>query len=75
MWSCSGWGLPSQPVTRLLVRSYRTFSTLPFDSFSSLRQENSLRAVCFLLHFPSPFSARLLAGTLPFGVRTFLSPA
>ncbi len=27
--SCFGWGLPSQPVTRLLVRSYRTFAPLP----------------------------------------------
>src|SRR5262245_58593942 len=34
IWSCSRWGLPSQPVTRLLVRSYikacaRTVSPLP----------------------------------------------
>lgn len=28
-WSCSGWGLPSRSVSRPLVRSYRTFSTLP----------------------------------------------
>ena len=27
--SCFGWGLPSQPVSRLLVRSYRTFPPLP----------------------------------------------
>jgi len=27
--SCSGWGLPSEPVTRLLVRSYRTVAPLP----------------------------------------------
>lgn len=27
--SCSGWGLPSQPVSRLLVRSYRTVAPLP----------------------------------------------
>ena len=26
---CSGWGLPSRPVTRPLVRSYRTVSPLP----------------------------------------------
>ena len=26
--SCSGWGLPSRPVARPLVRSYRTFSAL-----------------------------------------------
>ncbi len=29
IWSCSGWGLPSRPVTRPLVRSYRTVSALP----------------------------------------------
>ncbi len=29
IWSCSGWGLPSRPVTRPLVRSYRTISPLP----------------------------------------------
>ena len=27
--SCSGWGLPSRPVTRPLVRSYRTVASLP----------------------------------------------
>ncbi len=29
IWSCSGWGLPSKPVSRLLVRSYRTVAPLP----------------------------------------------
>ena len=29
IWSCSEWGLPSRPVTRTLVRSYRTVSPLP----------------------------------------------
>jgi len=28
-WSCSGWGLPSEPVSRPLVRSYRTVAPLP----------------------------------------------
>lgn len=27
--SCSGWGLPSQHVSMLLVRSYRTVAPLP----------------------------------------------
>ena len=27
--SCTGWGLPSRPVARTLVRSYRTVSPLP----------------------------------------------
>ena len=31
--SCSRWGLPSQPVSRLLVRSYRTVASLP-DPFA-----------------------------------------
>src|SRR5690606_26043060 len=29
IWSCSRWGLPCRPVTRLAVRSYRTVSPLP----------------------------------------------
>src|SRR5258706_3599963 len=29
IWSCSRWGLPSQPVTWLLVSSYLTISPLP----------------------------------------------
>jgi len=29
IWPCSRCGLPSQPVTRLLVSSYLTFSPLP----------------------------------------------
>ena len=53
------------PVTRGAVRSYRTLSPLPV-----LPGEPS--AVCSLLHFPSPRGARPLAGTLPFGARTFL---
>lgn len=28
-WSCSGWGLPSEPVARLLVVSYTTIAPLP----------------------------------------------
>ena len=73
-WSCSGWGLPSRIVTNPLVRSYRTFSTLPIYVLHSQWLHNALKAVCFLLHFPSPHDARPLAGTLPFGVRTFLPP-
>ncbi len=37
IWPCSGWGLPSQPVSRLLVGSYLTISPLPWKT----------RAVCF----------------------------
>src|SRR5579859_7447148 len=40
-WSCSEWGLPSQPVTRPLVSSYLTISPLP--TIPSRAQQ----AVCF----------------------------
>jgi len=32
IWPCFGRGLPSQPVSRLLVRSYRTISPLPIPT-------------------------------------------
>src|SRR6516225_1023577 len=32
IWPCSQWGLPSQPVARLLVGSYPAFSPLPSSS-------------------------------------------
>src|SRR5262249_38636850 len=57
---------PAIPVTRDAVRSYRTFSPLP-----SPRRRGAW-AVCFLWHFPSRHRDRVLPGTLPFGVRTFL---
>ena len=76
---CSRWGLPSQPVARLLVGSYPAVSPLP-------RLSGSLRkavAVCFLLHFPYPrrptCEGRLgrwtLSTTLSCGARTFLPRA
>jgi hypothetical protein len=61
---CSGWGLPSRPVTRPLVRSYRTFSPLPPLE----------AAVCFLWHCPAGRPDWRLASTLPCGGRTFLDP-
>jgi hypothetical protein len=63
---CSGWGLPSRPVTRPLVRSYRTVSPLP----SRLRGA----AVCSLWHCPAGRPDWPLASTLPCGGRTFLGP-
>src|SRR6185369_4640657 len=38
IWPCSRWGLPSQPVTKLLVRSYSRFSPTqpPFAASSSV---------------------------------------
>jgi hypothetical protein len=64
---CSGWGLPSRPVTRPLVRSYRTVSPLPVRSRGP--------AVCSLWHFPAGRPDWRLASTLPCGGRTFLDPA
>ena len=43
------------------MRSYRTISPLPAEAGG-----------LFLLHCPSAFAARVLPGTLPGGVRTFL---
>ncbi len=33
--SCSGWGLPSRLIAQPLVRSYRTFSALPWTSLTA----------------------------------------
>src|SRR3990172_2750335 len=66
IWPCSGWGLPSRPVTRPLVRSYRTVSPLP-----ALAGGEPL-AVWSLWHFPSGRPAWALPSTLPGGARTFL---
>ena len=63
---CSGWGLPSRPVTRPLVRSYRTVSPLPPRSRGV--------AVCSLWHCPAGRPDWRLASTLPCGGRTFLDP-
>ena len=54
------------------MRSYRTFSPLPFDSIAPC-ETSARRAVYFLCHFPSGRPARVLPGALPCGVRTFLS--
>ena len=61
--SCFGWGLPSQPVSRLLVRSYRTFPPLPLAW-----------RFPFLWHFPWGHPRRTLSGILPCEARTFLTP-
>ena len=70
IWPCSRWGLPSQPVTRLLVGSYPAISPLlrsstrlaaSFCERVSLRARRSSRlngvdhpSGIFLLHFPYP---------------------
>ena len=63
IWSCTGWGLPSSPVTR------RTGALLP-HLFTLTPPEGE--AVYFLLHFPSRCRDSTLWSTLPCGVRTFL---
>src|SRR6185503_18679878 len=63
--------LPATRVATRAVRSYRTFSPLPFDS-ARTRVRASLKAVFFLCHFPSGCPDRALPGALPCGVRTFL---
>jgi hypothetical protein len=42
-------------------------------AFSPLLHPRKDGAVFFLLHFPSPRGVRMLSGTLPCGVRTFLT--
>src|ERR1700726_1817790 len=61
--SCSGWGLPSQPVSRLLVGSYPHHFTFA-AAYAT--------AVYFLWHSPSGHPDRALPGTLLCGARTFL---
>ncbi len=61
--SCSGWGLPSQPVSRLLVGSYPHHFTFAVACAA---------AVSFLWHSPSGHPDRALPGTLLCGARTFL---
>src|ERR1700676_1742128 len=51
IWPCSRWGLPSQPVARLLVGSY--IKELASPHLFTLTSEE---AVYFLLHFPGPSS-------------------
>src|SRR4051812_6359429 len=62
--------LPAICLTADAVRSYRTFSPLPFTR-PALRPA-LLQAVYFLCHYPSSHPDRALPGALPFGVRTFL---
>ena len=66
---CSGWGLPSRPVARTLVRSYRTVSPLPVPTRRGGPVIGGLLSVA--LSCESPRLAR--ASTLLFGVPTFLS--
>jgi hypothetical protein len=67
-WPCSRWGLPGR-------RHYcrRRWSLTP--PFHPHLPEISGRHYASLLHLPSGRPARPLAGTVLFGVRTFLSAA
>ena len=62
--ACSRWGLPSHAVADALVRFYRTVSAFPSRRGSLL----------FCGTNPSGHPAQPLAGILPFGARTFLTP-
>src|SRR4051794_6816670 len=68
--------LPATRVTTGAVRSYRTFSPLPRVPMNTriVSSTTGDEAVYFLCHFPSGCPDRVLPGTLPCGVRTFLSP-
>ena len=62
--ACFRWGLPSYVVADALVRFYRTVSAFPSRRGSLL----------FCGTNPSGRPAQPLAGILPFGARTFLTP-
>ena len=84
IWSCSRWGLPSQPVTRLLVGSY--IKRLSRPTFSPLPPRERGRRYVFCCTFPilrrrasgfpegPSFGRWPLATTAPCGARTFLPP-
>lgn len=76
IWPCSRWGLPSQPVARLLVGSY--IKEFAFPAISPLPFWGGI----FLLHFPYPYATHNkacyfgrweLPTTVSYGARTFLS--
>src|SRR5204863_7348705 len=55
IWPCSGWGLPSQLVAKLLVGSYIKRPKPPHRfTLTEPKPEGPGQAVCFLLHFPYP---------------------
>ena len=65
---CTGWGLPCPSLLpSQAVGSYPTVSPLPAPG------KPRPLAVSSLWHFPSGYPAQPLAGTLPYGARTFLT--
>ena len=73
IWSCSRRGLLSRPVTRPLVRSYRTISPLPPSSAATSAAGTGRRYVS--VRFPSARAAWELPSALSRGARTFLDAA
>jgi len=70
IWSCSGWGLHS------LRRRRRTGELLPHPfTLTSMQPNSHMKAVSFLLHFPSRHRDWALPSILSSGARTFLPPA
>ena len=67
-WPCSECGLPCDSRYR------EPGALLPHPFTLACAEESPPRssAVCSLWHFPSPYDARALPGTLPYGARTFL---
>ena len=63
-WPCSRWGLPGRGITAAPAGSYLAFSPLP-DPFPAI-------GGLFLWPFPHLTTPRMLSGTAPSGVRTFL---
>ncbi len=66
IWSCTGRGLPSRPVTRTAGE------LLPHRFTLTRTPRKGPLAVCSLLRFPSGFPGWPLASALLYGVRTFL---
>jgi len=64
IWSCSRWGLPSNPVTRI------TGELLPH--LFTLTERKPARRFSFLWHFPWGRPHWVLPSTVPDGARTFL---
>src|SRR2546427_12146584 len=79
MWPCIGRGLPRSPVTRSLVRSYRTIAPLPIgpphptlSPFTGGEEHEELPTGGVLLwHFPWGRPHWERPSALPLAVRTF----
>lgn len=72
IWSCSEWGLPSQPITRLLVRSYRTVPSLPAEA-GGLHFCGTIPKVALAGRYPAPCPAELGLSSDAISARDHLS--